>query len=198
MMELKCSIRQYSAYDYLKFLRGVFSNDIDLMTTFKLLIGFVSALCFEFYMFFAGMNGCTVRPNGYSTFPRIAREIDGDDFYCMVLFTFYISIALLPFALFNDYRFSGVIRLDDKAFTLDPGNQRFDVETLNGLYIIDSVRFEKIKGHAITGNFRLMFFDKETYYDHIINVNSEKEYEDFCKLLRSWKILKPSLIIDLA
>ncbi len=198
MMELKCSIRQYSAYDYLKFLRGVFSNDIDLMTTFKLLIGFVSALCFEFYMFFAGMNGCTVRPNGYSTFPRIAREIDGEDFYYMVLFTFYISIALLPFALFNDYRFSGVIRLDDKAFTLDPGNQRFDVETLNGLYIIDSVRFEKIKGHAITGNFRLMFFDKETYYDHTINVNSEKEYEDFCKLLRSWKILKPSLIIDLA
>ena len=66
----------------------------------------------------------------------------------------------------------------------------------NTQYVIDSVRFEKIKGPTITGNFRLMFFDKETYYDHIIHVNSEKEYEDFCKLLRSWKILKPSFIID--
>jgi hypothetical protein len=39
-------------------------------------------------------------------------------------------------------------------------------------------------------------FKKELYYDHIIHVNSEKEYEDFCKLLKSWKILKPSFIID--
>jgi hypothetical protein len=192
-MELKCSIRQYSAYDYLKFLGGVFSKDLSLKTTFNLLIGFISALFFEFYMLLSGMYGCTVRRYGYRT---IAREIDGDDFDYMVLFTVYITIALLPFALFNDYRFSGVIKLDDRAFTLDPGNQRFEVETLNGLYVIDSVRFEKIKGPTITGNFRLMFFDKETYYDHIIHVNSEKEYEDFCKLLRSWKILKPSFIID--